>query len=60
MNSLKERVKKLEAMIPSDPPWGDIYDTLILMDCTIGDTTRDEAIEKLGNRENWVNDRRTD
>jgi hypothetical protein len=54
MNSLKERVKKLEAMIPSDPPWGDIYDTLILMDCTIGDTTRDEAIEKLGNREKVI------
>ena len=64
MNSLKERVSRLESMLPQKIDYGQIYDFLFMAEQTIGcppgSSPEDEATLKFGNRETWINDRRTD
>jgi hypothetical protein len=62
--SLQDRVGRLEAMLPREVPYGDIYDFLFAAEQTIpgppGSLPEEEALLRLGPKETFVNDRRTD
>lgn len=62
--NLKTRIEKLESLLPRETPYGDIYDFLFAAEQTIpgppGSSGEDEALQRLGNRETFVNDRRID
>ena len=55
---LENRVSRLEAMLPQEVPWGDVYDTIVLMDKVTVGQTEAEAVEVYGNKEAWCNSRR--
>jgi hypothetical protein len=63
--SIQDRVKRLEAiMIPQEVDYGEIYDFLFSAEMTIGAPPgsfgEDEALRRLGDRTDFINDRRTD
>ena len=57
---LEDRVSRLEAMLPQEVPWGDLYDTIVEMDICTACVSKAEAEAKYGDKEAWCNDRRTD
>jgi hypothetical protein len=63
-SSLKERILKLEAMIPQDPDYGEVYDFLFqarqTIDCPPGENPDFLAEAWLGDRQTFINDRRVD
>jgi hypothetical protein len=63
MNSLKNRVENLESLLLPKPDYRpDIYDFLFEAEQTIGTppgtSPGEAALEKFGDRETWINDRR--
>jgi hypothetical protein len=58
--NLKNRVQRLESLLPQEVPWDQIYDAVVLMDVCTSGRSRNEAEAWLGDRENFINDMRTD
>jgi hypothetical protein len=62
--NLEERVKRLEAMIPREIPYDQIYDFLFAAEQTIpgppGSLPENEALRRLGPRDDFINDFRQD
>lgn len=60
--SMKDRVSRLETLIPREVDYGQIYDFLFEAEQTIpgppGIPPEDEALERLGPKEIFINDRR--
>ena len=64
MSSLQDRVKRLEAMIPREIPYDQIYDFLFAAEQTIGappgSSPEEMAYRNLGSKEDFLNDKRID
>ena len=64
MSSLQDRVHKLEAMLPQEPDYGEIYDFIFEAEQTIGCppgiSPDEKALRNLGDRSDFINDRRAD
>jgi hypothetical protein len=58
--NMKTRVKRLEAMLPQKVPFDQIYDAVVEMDMVTAGRSRDEAEVWLGDRADFINDRRAD
>lgn len=60
LNDLECRTKRLETLLLPRPDYlPDVYDALIQMEMATF-STEAEAILKLGDKETWLNDQRTD
>jgi hypothetical protein len=61
LNDLECRTKKLETLLlPERDFLPDVYDFLIMAEMSTTARTEAEAVEIYGDKETWLNDRRTD
>ena len=58
--NLRNRVQKLEDCLLKPDFQPDLYDLIVEMDMRTIDVSKAEAIERIGDKEIWLNDRRVD
>lgn len=55
--NLKNRVQRLESLLPQKDPWGQIYDAVVQMDMCTACLSEAEAMTNLGDRQGFIESR---